>query len=159
MDPNQVPQQPQPTPGTPPPQPNPAEVPQPNPPTPPQPPQTPGGVPPQPMANGQPATMPAATGPQKSFLVAALLSWFLGMYGIDRFYLGYKGLGILKLVTLGACGIWALVDFILILVGELKSSDGQPLEGRDQHIKTALIIVAVTIIGGLLLNFLVFLVS
>lgn len=65
---------------------------------------------------------------KKSFVTAVLLSFFLGWLGIDRFYLGYKGLGILKLVTCGGIGIWSLIDFILIVLGKLKAADGSELE-------------------------------
>lgn len=65
---------------------------------------------------------------RRSYVVAILLSFFLGGLGIDRFYLGYIGLGIAKLLTLGGCGIWSLIDFILIVVGKLKDADGQELE-------------------------------
>ena len=51
---------------------------------------------------------------KKSFLVTLLLSIFLGGLGIDRFYLGYIPLGIVKLITGGGCGIWWLIDIILI---------------------------------------------
>jgi len=64
---------------------------------------------------------------QKSFVVAVLLSLFVGCFGIDRFYLGYKGLGVLKLVTFGGCGVWALVDLILIVLGKLQDADGNDL--------------------------------
>ena len=63
----------------------------------------------------------------KEWLVALLLSIFLGTFGVDRFYLGHVGLGIGKLLTFGGCGIWWLIDVILIAVGNVTDAKGQPL--------------------------------
>ena len=63
----------------------------------------------------------------KDWLATLLISFFVGWFGVDRFYLGYTGLGILKLITFGGCGIWYLVDLILIAMGKLDDSEGRPL--------------------------------
>ena len=60
----------------------------------------------------------------KSWLATLLLSIFLGEFGIDRFYLGKVGTGILKLLTLGAFGVWWLIDIILIVAGAMKDKQG-----------------------------------
>lgn len=63
----------------------------------------------------------------KSKTTALILSILLGGLGIDRFYLGYVGLGILKLLTGGAFGIWWLIDVIMIATGKMTAKDGSEL--------------------------------
>lgn len=63
----------------------------------------------------------------KSWVVASLLSFFLGVFGVDRFYLGYSGQGLGKLLTAGGFGIWALIDFILIVAKKVPDSHGRML--------------------------------
>jgi hypothetical protein len=64
----------------------------------------------------------------RSKLTAGLLGIFLGQLGIHRFYLGYVGLGLAMLFTLGGCGIWSLTDAILIFLGKVVDAEGKPLE-------------------------------
>ena len=64
----------------------------------------------------------------KNKLTAILLSIFTGGLGIDRFYLGYTGLGVVKLLTAGGFGIWVIIDLIMICTGSLRPADGSPWE-------------------------------
>ena len=63
----------------------------------------------------------------KSKSTALILSILLGEFGIDRFYLGYTGLGVLKLITFGGAGIWWLIDIIKIATGKMKDAQGNDL--------------------------------
>lgn len=71
-------------------------------------------------------TTETATG-NKSWIVTVLLCFFLGTLGVHRFYVGKVGTGILMLITLGAFGIWTLIDFIMILIGKFSDKQGMAL--------------------------------
>lgn len=64
----------------------------------------------------------------KGFVPTLLLCFFLGQLGVHRFYVGKVGTGILMLLTLGGLGIWTLIDFIMIAVGNFRDSDGRVIK-------------------------------
>lgn len=89
-------------------------------------PPTPPAIPtPAPPTEGTSA--PAAS--KKSYLATWLLCLFLGYFGIHRFYVGKIKLGLLQLFTLGACGVWVLVDLILILANAMRDGEGRQVKG------------------------------
>jgi len=92
-------------------------------------PQSPGAAPQYPVAPQYAAPAPVQVSP-KSWLATLLLSIFLGELGIDRFYLGKVGTGILKLITLGGFGIWWIIDIILTIAG--AATDKQGLVVKNQ---------------------------
>jgi len=64
----------------------------------------------------------------KSNTVALLLCFFIGFLGAHRFYVGKIGTGVLMLVTLGAFGVWALIDMIIIILQKFTDSEGNTLK-------------------------------
>ncbi|TQM26109.1 TM2 domain-containing protein [Nocardia bhagyanarayanae] len=103
--------------------------------------QQPGGYPPaapygQPLPQGyNPADPEAPYGrdmmgvpfSDKQKMIAGILQLLIGSLGIGRFYLGYTTIGILQIVTCGGCGIWSLIDAIMILTGKVPDANGRPL--------------------------------
>jgi len=80
----------------------------------------------------------------KSRLAATLFAFFLGEFGAHRFYIGKIGTAVVMLVLaiigiatvwffvgiafLVAVGIWALIDFIFAVSGNMKDSQGRPIK-------------------------------
>lgn len=64
---------------------------------------------------------------EKRILPAFLLCLFLGTFGVHRFYVGKIGTGILQLLTLGGLGVWALIDFIMIIIGAFTDKQGNKI--------------------------------
>jgi hypothetical protein len=60
-----------------------------------------------------------------SRLAALLLCLFLGWLGVHRFYVGKTGSGVAMIFTLGGLGIWTLIDFIMVVVGNFTDASGR----------------------------------
>lgn len=105
-------------------------------------------------------TKPVRTMPkQRHYLATFFLSFLWGAFGVDRMYMGYWGLGILKLITLGGLGIWAFIDFIFVSTGFMKDRQGREMLQVAEYKKFAGKVVTifavavglVVLVNGLLL--------
>jgi len=65
---------------------------------------------------------------EKEFVPTVLLCYFLGIFGVHRFYAGKVGTGILMVLTLGGLGFWAMIDFVMIVCGSFKDGQGLPIK-------------------------------
>ncbi|MBP3255704.1 MAG: TM2 domain-containing protein [Clostridia bacterium] len=61
---------------------------------------------------------------EKNWIVTLLLCFFLGEFGVHRFYVGKIGTGLLMLFTFGGFGVWTLIDFVMILIKKFTDKDG-----------------------------------
>ncbi|WP_434440921.1 NINE protein [Lentzea sp. E54] len=94
------------------------------------PPPPPGMMPPGYGTPGAPYGFDPITGvplSEKSKVAAGVLQLFLGNFGIGRFYTGHTGMAVAQLLTCGGCGIWSLIDGIIILVSGGTDAQGRKL--------------------------------
>ncbi|WP_082590463.1 TM2 domain-containing protein [Agromyces sp. Soil535] len=91
---------------------------------------------------GPPVPSPPSVPPERSFIATWMFSLLLGFFGVDRFYLGKVGTGIVKLLTFGGLGIWWLIDLILTLAGLQRDKEGRLLPDFEQYRMIAWIITA-----------------
>jgi hypothetical protein len=82
----------------------------------------------QPGMPGMNPMVPGAGGPPKQFMITLLLALFAGSFGAHRFYTGHILFGVIQLCTLGGCGVWALIDIIMIITGKYTDAQGRPLQ-------------------------------
>ena len=82
----------------------------------------------QPGMGGLGAMVPGAGGPPKQFMITLLLAVFAGAFGAHRFYSGHILFGVIQLCTLGGCGVWQLIDIIMIVTGKYTDAQGRPLQ-------------------------------
>jgi len=74
---------------------------------------------------------------QRHFLILFFFSFMWGTFGVDRFYMGYIGTGLLKLLTLGGFGFWAMTDMIVIMTGTFRDKEGRLTLQADEYKKFA----------------------
>jgi TM2 domain-containing membrane protein YozV len=96
---------------------------------------------------------------QRHFLILFFFSFMWGVFGVDRFYMGFIGTGILKLITFGGFGFWALSDMIIIMTGTFRDKQGRLALQAEEYKKFAgrtilwfaVILGIVVLVNGILL--------
>jgi len=112
-----------------------------------------------PLQPAKPIVVVKKASRQRHFLATFFLSFFWGVFGIDRMYMGYWGLGFLKLITAGGFGVWVIVDLYLVMSGYMRDKQGREMLQVAEYKKfasntiliLAIILAVLLLIGGLAL--------
>ncbi len=85
------------------------------------------------------------------FLATLLFAWFLGCFGIHRFYTGNYATGIAQLLTLGGCGIWTYIDFVMICFNKFKDAQGRFFSDYNPNVGITIFVISLIPLGLLLI--------
>ncbi len=90
---------------------------------------------------------------QRHFLAVFFLSFMWGVFGADRFYLGKYWTGILKLLTFGGFGIWAIIDLTMVMSGSMRDKQGNEMLDAARYKKFAAVTMLIfsLVLGALIL--------
>ena len=89
----------------------------------------------------------------QDFLSTVLFAYFLGMFGIHRFWTGYIAIGVAQLLTFGGCGIWAVIDIISISLNKYKDAQGRQLQDYNRAAGITIFLLTIAPICLLILFF------
>ncbi len=81
----------------------------------------------EPIAIATQAEVPDPNVSDKDWATTLIICFFAGGLGIHSFYVGKITIGIIQLLTMGGCGVWSLIDFILIICKKYNDSEGRPI--------------------------------
>lgn len=87
----------------------------------------------------------------RSYVITLLFAFFLGCFGIHRFYTGYVWIGVVQLLTGGGFGLWALIDLISLALNKYVDADGKELDDPNSGcgLLVLLFVIITFIIGGI----------
>jgi TM2 domain-containing membrane protein YozV len=94
---------------------------------------------------------PQAAPVRSNFYPTFILALFLGSFGVHRFYTGKIKSGILQLITFGGCGVWWLVDMVLLLLGKFKDKNNQAMPNVNPKLTWPIFVglIVIGIAGGI----------